>query len=119
MIRRRGHTAERVAEQWLRDRGLEPVDRNRHVAGAELDLVMREGNTLIFIEVRHRRRDRFGDGAESISRHKRRHLLRAASAYLAREPDEVDGRFDVVAISGPLDDKHIEWIRDAFGPDDV
>lgn len=118
MIGRRGQSAEKAAERWLVDRGLTPVARNLHLAGGELDLVMEDGDTLVFVEVRHRRRSDFGDGVESVGASKRRHLTRAALAFLAGQDEERDGRFDVLAISGelggPLDEGQITWVRDAF-----
>jgi putative endonuclease len=117
VIRRRGQSAEKAAERWLVEQGLEPVARNLHLAGGELDLVMQDGETLVFVEVRHRSRNEFGDGVESVGPTKRRHLTRAATAFLAGQPVERDGRFDVLAINGPLEQENITWIQDAFEPE--
>lgn len=118
MIRRRGQSAENIAERWLIRQGLTPIARNLHLAGSELDLVMQDGDTLVFVEVRHRRCSDYGDGVESVGTSKRRHLTRAALAFLAGQDEERDGRFDVLAISGPLDEGGITWVRDAFEPAD-
>lgn len=122
MIDRRGQTAEKAAERWLVGQGLIPIARNLHLAGSELDLIMQDGDTLVFIEVRHRSRSEYGDGVESVGASKRRHLIRAATAFMARQNEERDGRFDVLAINGPLgdppDEKQITWVCDAFDPDD-
>lgn len=116
MIHRRGQSAEKAAERWLIGQGLKPIDRNLHLAGGELDLVMLDGETLVFVEVRHRSRSDYGDGVESIGPSKRRHLTRAAMAFLAGQPEERDGRFDVLSISGALEQENITWVRDAFEP---
>lgn len=112
----RGAAAERLAGAWLRRRGLRPLDLNYRCRVGEIDLVMRDGNTLVFIEVRYRRRDRFGSAAESVNRVKQHRIIRAASRYLQQHPrwaNEVC-RFDVVSLSGDECDPEIEWIRDAF-----
>ena len=112
----RGAAAERLAGAWLRQRGLRPLDVNYRCRVGEIDLVMRDGNTLVFVEVRYRRRDRFGSAAESVSRVKQHRIIRAASRYLQQHPrwaNEVC-RFDVVSLSGDERDPEIEWIRDAF-----
>ena len=112
----RGAAAERLAGAWLRRRGLRPLDVNYRCRVGEIDLVMRDGNTLVFVEVRYRRRDRFGSAAESVNRVKQHRIIRAASRYLQQHPrwaNEVC-RFDVVSLSGDEGDPEIEWIRDAF-----
>ena len=112
----RGAAAERLAGAWLRRRGLCPLDVNYRCRVGEIDLVMRDGNTLVFVEVRYRRRDRFGSAAESVNRVKQHRIIRAASRYLQQHPrwaNEVC-RFDVVSLSGDESDPEIEWIRDAF-----
>lgn len=122
MTGRRGQSAEKAAERWLISQGLTPVTRNLHLAGGEIDLVMRDGETVVFVEVRHRSRSDYGDGVESVGASKRRHLTRAATAFLAGQDEEWDGRFDVLAISGaldgPLEEYQITWVRDAFEPAD-
>ncbi|MDQ2069518.1 YraN family protein [Natronospira bacteriovora] len=118
MSRSRGQGAESRAEAWLSRRGLRPLKRNVHLAGGELDLVMQDGDCVVFVEVRHRSQEDYGDALESISPSKRRHLIRAAEAFMAGLEEEQDGRFDVVAINGSLEDGEVEWVADAFGLDD-
>jgi len=76
--RRRGALIEGVAADWLSAKGLRLVDRNQHAKGGELDLVMRDGETLVFVEVRHRASHRFGTPAETITTTKQRRLTQAA-----------------------------------------
>lgn len=117
MSRNLGNRAEARAEAWLQERGLRTLARNHHVAGTELDLVMEDGDTLVFVEVRHREDDEHASAAESIGPGKRQRLIRAARAWMASEPVERDGRFDIVALDGPLDQAEIDWVRDAFDAD--
>lgn len=111
-----GADAERRARVWLEAQGLVFVVANWrahfHKQAGELDLVMREGETLVFVEVRKRSRSDFGGAAASVDAFKQIKLVRAARAFLA---SQVRGatppcRFDVVAIEG----EQVQWIRDAF-----
>lgn len=110
--RSRGRAGEDEAVRHLERHGLAIVDRNVELAGAELDIVARDGDTLVFVEVRTRAEDRLGDPLETIDRRKRTSILRAASAWLVAHDawEQVPVRFDVVGIV----DGEITWIRDAF-----
>lgn len=108
-----GAEAERRAASFLERQGLELVARNWRCRFGELDLVLREGETLVFVEVRRRARRDFGGAAESITAAKRQRLLRAARHYLARAGGARPCRFDVVLIDGS--GERLEWIRNAFG----
>jgi putative endonuclease len=118
--RSRGASVEAAAHAHLRRAGLEPVATNAGYRVGELDLVMRDGATLVFVEVRYRADDRFGGGAASITAAKRRRLVRAASLFLAAHAPWADApcRFDVVDASGSVDAPTLKWIRDAFRADD-
>ena len=105
-----GAGAERDAERFLERHGLAIVARNYRTRFGEIDLVARDGATLVFVEVRLRSSDRFGGGAESIGAHKRRRIVAAARHYLARVRPEPPCRFDVVTLDGGAP----EWLRAAF-----
>lgn len=110
-----GSAAERAAERWLRGRGLRLVARNYRCRRGEIDLIMSDGTTLVFVEVRMRTRADFGDAAASVTATKQRRLSAAAGHYLAHHPRAADRpcRFDVVAVSS--EPRHrFEWIRNAF-----
>lgn len=109
-----GAQAERLAEAFLVARGLRPVAQNYRTRRGEIDLIMRDGNTLVFVEVRLRSNRSYGDGIDSITAHKRTRIVSAAQAYLQSIDRAPACRFDVVALSS-LDAVSIEWIRDAFG----
>ncbi len=110
----RGSAAEDLACRYLEARGLILVTRNVRYRGGELDLIMCDGENLIFVEVRSRRHTRYGTPAESVTRTKQQRLLRAAALYLQRQRLDLPCRFDVVAILQADDEPQIEWIRDAF-----
>ena len=112
-----GRAAEALAERHLRAHGLAIVERNVHSRHGELDIVAREGATVVFVEVRLRRPGAFGDAADSITAAKRARLIAAAREYLARLPRTPACRFDVVLLDR-LDPARVVWVRDAFGEEE-
>lgn len=108
-----GALAEDAAAEFLSARGLRVVTRNYRCRFGEIDLIMREAATLVFVEVRYRRSRTFGGASESITAAKREKLLRAAKHYLSACNEFPACRFDVVLLSG--DTHEIEWIANAFG----
>ena len=114
--RPRGSGAEDRALEHLRGRGLQLLERNYRCRLGEIDLVMSEGRTLVFVEVRYRKSLAFGGPLESVTATKQRRILAAARHYLRchRHAAERPCRFDVVALS-PHTDPPIDWIRGAFG----
>jgi len=109
-----GTAAEDLACRFLEAHGLTLVTRNFRVRGGELDLIMRDGEQLVFVEVRSRRSCRYGSPAESVTRAKQQRLLQTAALYLQRQDINPPCRFDVVAIVQTGDPPQMEWIRDAF-----
>jgi putative endonuclease len=107
-----GSAAEDLAARYLERQGLAIVDRNWRCRAGEIDLVARDGATLVFVEVRLRTSAAFGGAAASVDVHKQRRILQAARLYLAGRAD-TPCRCDVVVLDR-LDPAGIEWIRDAF-----
>jgi putative endonuclease len=106
-----GARAETLAAEFLAARGLVLLERNFRARRGEIDLVMRDGASLVFVEVRLRTNAMFGGAAASITAAKRRHLWAAAQAYLARighEPPPC--RFDAVLLDALAPDR-ITWER--------
>lgn len=118
--RSRGAAVEAAARAHLQRAGLRDVAANASYRFGELDLVMLDGATLVFVEVRYRRNARFGGGAASVDVHKRRKLVHAAHAFLAHHPRHADSpcRFDVVEADGDPAAPRLNWLRDAFRADD-
>jgi putative endonuclease len=116
VTRARGEAAESTALAFLERHGLTLLTRNYRCRLGEVDLVMREGDTLVFIEVRARTDSRHGGAAASVGREKQRRLALAARHYLMTHPRAaaLPARFDVVAISGREGENAPEWIRAAF-----
>ena len=107
----RGRVAEDLALSFLLAQGLALGVRNYRCRGGELDLVMKDGDQWVFVEVRYRRTSVFGSPQATVNAAKQRRIALAAARFLSRHPDD-PARFDVVAVSG--DPPRIEWIRDAF-----
>jgi len=110
----RGREAETRAWQYLQTRGLRLLQRNYRSRRGEIDLVLQDQDSLVFVEVRYRREARFGSGAESVDRHKQSRLIACAQHYMQTNPGlaKQPCRFDVVSVSGS--GEPVEWIRNAF-----
>lgn len=118
--RARGAAVEDHARRHLLQAGLQELARNVRYKVGEIDLVMRDGACVVFVEVRYRGHAEFGDGADSVDRWKRRKLVRAAQVFLQRMPQLADApcRFDVVDAGGDPDHPELRWIRAAFRADE-
>ena len=115
--RARGGAAERLAAEHLVARGLEILLRNYRRRTGELDIVAREGEVLVIVEVRMRATAAFGGAAASVDGLKRARIVRTAAQLLQRRRDlaQMRVRFDVIVV-GDLAERPIplEWIRHAF-----
>jgi len=112
-----GNRAERAAERLLADSGMRLLARNYRCKQGELDLVMRDADTVVFVEVRYRRKNQWGSAVETVDWRKQKRLIAAAHHYLITHPHLADQpcRFDVVAAEGnPADPASYRWIREAF-----
>ena len=105
-----GGEAEEHAARFLTRHGLAILGRNYRTKLGEIDLIARDGETLVFVEVRLRSSERFGGAASSITAGKRRRIEAAARRYLSRLPAEPPCRFDVITLGGP----EPMWLRGAF-----
>lgn len=110
-----GADAEERARRYLERQGLVTIERNFHSRRGEIDLVMQDRDTLVFVEVRFRSSSRFGSAAESVTPAKQQRIIDTARYFLncRRQWGDYVCRFDVLAISGRAQ-QDIEWIRDAF-----
>lgn len=111
-----GAEAERAALAYLVERGLSLVTRNYRSRFGEIDLILRDGEVLVFVEVRLRASTRFGGAAASITTAKRRKIIATAQHYLAQYRQAPPCRFDVVLL-GTGAPPTIEWLPNAFAAD--
>jgi putative endonuclease len=93
-----GKRAEELTAEELRGRGWEIVETNFRCRGGEIDIIARDGSTLVFVEVRSRRRDDFMSPAESVDYRKQQKIIRAAEYYLYTKQLDCDCRFDVSEV---------------------
>lgn len=111
-----GDDAETLACQFLQQQGLSLLARNYRCRRGEIDLIMRDSDNLIFVEVRYRRRAHYGSALESVDRFKQARISRCASQYLQQYPAWArhPARFDVIALAAHVRGIEIDWIRSAF-----
>ncbi len=112
----RGRWAEQTALDYLLDKNLALLDKNFRSSFGEIDLIMQEGNILVFIEVRYRSSNHFHTALESINKKKCDRIISTSQQYLTenRKSAHMDCRFDVVVLSGQQEKPTIEWIKNAF-----
>jgi putative endonuclease len=115
-MRAEGDCFEQRACAELERAGLKLLARNFTTRHGELDLVMRDGDTVVFVEVRYRRSASHGDAATSVTASKQARLILAAQHWLAAHPHHARHacRFDVVSYDGPADAIRHDWLRGAF-----
>ncbi|NMM38780.1 MAG: YraN family protein [Glaciimonas sp.] len=106
----KGQAGEDAALAYLAAQGLTLLQRNFLCRGGEIDLVMQEGQALVFVEVRRRANLRHGGAAASVTRSKQARLIIAAQIYLQRYRLPPACRFDVIAIDG----EQLEWLKNAI-----
>ncbi len=111
-----GSQWEKAAESFLHKRGLITRKRNFFSRFGEIDLIMKDGEVLVFVEVRFRGNDRFGDGAETITVWKQSKLARAAMYFLSINShySQKPCRFDVISVGRNQGKIEFDWIRNAF-----
>ena len=111
-----GDVFEDRALEQLQRAGLKLLARNFSTRFGELDLVMRDADALVFVEVRYRRHRGFGGGAASVGAAKQERITRAAQGFLQAHPAlaSLPCRFDVVAFDGDARTAQCEWVRAAF-----
>ena len=111
-----GEATEAAALQFLLRHGLNLITKNYRCQYGEIDLVMGDGNTLVFIEVRYRQYAQFGGSASSITAKKQKKIMNTALDFLQHHKTDAASRFDVIAMS-PSETKipyTIDWIQNAF-----
>ena len=109
---RAGERAECIAADYLCHQGLSLIESRYRCRWGEIDLILRDRDTLVFAEVRLRQSKTFGGAAYSVDRRKQARIIATARHYLARSK-EAACRFDVVLLER-IEPPRIEWIRDAF-----
>jgi putative endonuclease len=108
-----GRKSEDMALRYLEAIGWAVLERNFRCRRGEIDIVARDGETVVFVEVRSRRKSGFGTAAETVGRVKRARLVYAARVWTAARRRDQPMRFDVIAV----DEGRLSHIADAFRTD--
>lgn len=112
----RGAWAESRALDYLKQQGLRLIKKNFNCRFGEIDLILCDGDTLVFAEVRYRGEEPRVSAVESVDARKQRRIIRSAEYYLQRHPNHAWRfcRFDVLGLTGNQNNQRFEWIKDAF-----
>lgn len=111
-----GNKGENLAIALLRKKGYTILAENWRFYKYELDIVARIGETMVFVEVKTRSTDAFGNPEKSVTRQKQKHTIEAASAYLEKYEIELEARFDIISIVAFSNKTQIDHMEDAFFP---
>lgn len=111
-----GRKGEQLAREYLTGKGYRIIKTNWRYGDDEVDMIAMDGDELVFIEVKTRSTDRYGNPEDDVSRQKESFLVRAAEAYIDACGMDVDSRFDIIAIILSPEKKEIFHIEDAFYP---
>ena len=113
---RTGAAGEQLACQWLLDHGFTVLHRNWRHGRDEIDIVAREGRFLVVVEVKTLTSARWGDPEDAVDHRKQLKLMRAADELIEQTPEDLELRFDVIAITHTPQGPEILHIPDAFYP---
>ncbi len=108
---RTGDAAEQQALEYLQTAGLQMIERSFLCKGGEIDLIMRDGKHLVFVEVRKRSSQRFGGALASVTPAKQKRMVHAAQVYLQNMKPIPPCRFDVIAFEG----EELLWLKNVIG----
>ncbi|MGL5270285.1 MAG: YraN family protein [Selenomonadaceae bacterium] len=113
-----GDAGEMLAAEYLQKKGCRILKKKFRAAGGEIDLIVCDGDTLAFVEVKSRRSTFFGSAAAAVNQHKQQKIARTAEAYLQQQRSDRCCRFDVVEVYCKASDSiRINWLKNAFEMD--
>jgi putative endonuclease len=111
-----GRISEDRAVAYLMARGYTIRDRNWRLGHKELDIVAQKNDTLVIVEVKARKSNRYGDAVDAVTDDKIYKIVQAANAYVRYHRINLNVRFDIIAITGEPGHQTLEHIEDAFYP---
>ncbi|MBA6262502.1 YraN family protein [Colwellia sp. Bg11-12] len=115
--RETGDITEKVAAKYLVEQGLIIQEKNFYSRMGEIDIIMKDGNTFVFIEVKYRASALFGGAISAISDQKQQKIRKTAAFYLQQcglNEYNTSCRFDVIALQGNINNLDITWLKNAF-----
>ena len=111
-----GKLGEDLAVDYLTSKGYKILERNWHNIHKEIDIIAKDGNELVIVEVKARQTDKYGEPDIAVTRQKQRCLISAANSYIFRNHLDIETRFDIISIVFKDGEPVIEHIEDAFLP---
>ena len=113
---KRGEWGEKIALEYLAKKGYTIVAKNWHNGHEEIDIIAKDGEMLVIVEVKTRESNAFGHPENFLSKGQQKRLINAADAYIVQHDLDVEVRFDVIGITVDTHPPHIIHIDDAFYP---
>jgi len=113
----KGKITEQFAEDFLVNQGLVLVDKNYHCRQGEVDLILLEGDTYVFVEVKYRKNTTFGGAIAAISASKQKKIKHCVTFYLHQaglNEYNTSCRVDVIALEGNINQPKVTWLKNAF-----
>ena len=114
-----GREGENIATNFLIQKGYKIITRNWHYGPKEIDIVARDGDTIVFVEVKTRSTLAFELPQEAVTKKKMRNLVEAADAYMIQNNIDLEGRFDIIGVLNGTPPKVIEHIAGAWQANDL
>jgi len=111
-----GEMAEKLAQQHLRKLGYEILDSNWHFGHLELDIIAKDGDELVIVEVKSRNGIRYEHPSEAVTNAKIRRIVEAADEYIQQKDIDFETRFDVITVIFFQQKHELEHFKDAFYP---
>ena len=94
----KGNIGESIAENYLLEKGYDILETNYKNKIGEIDIIAKDQNRIVFVEVKTRTTEEYGTPAEAVSFYKQQHMMKSARYYLARHGGECECRFDVIEV---------------------
>lgn len=98
-----GQCGEDVAANLLKKKGCKIIERNFKCKTGEIDIIAKDKENLIFVEVKTRKNDKFGTPAEAVTYYKKQNIVKTAKMYLLKKPTDLNIRFDIIEVYGEFD----------------
>jgi putative endonuclease len=111
-----GDSGEQIAQEHLRKKGYRILETNWRFKRLEVDIIASREDVIVFVEVKTRMTSFFGDPEEAVNRKKQNGIVSAAHQYIVTRDIALEARFDVISVTGSLEDHEIKHIEGAFAP---
>ena len=111
-----GRTGEDLAVQHLQEQGYQVLERNWRYGKGEVDIICKKGAFIVFVEVKTRSTNFFGQPEEAVGKTKRRYIIQAANAYVTMQDISLEVRYDIVSVLLNRQRHTIRHIEDAYYP---